>query len=397
MIFKYYIITFCLLSLSNISTAQTHPYQVKFSHEIESGLADKTLKTYRAGLLYSLISEYQLSNTYSDIPVSWGVDSLSFDSYLLADALPYIVSEAEKHQVIIISENHLKPQHRIFAKKVINALSKIGFSHLGLETFSSSDNKNELIDEELINRGYPMNSQLTGTYTMEPRMGELVRDAIRHNYNLFAYERSKKIKGIDRDQIQADNVIRYLEKHPNEKIIILCGFHHAIESDLLKYGKYKWMASHIKEKTGINPLTVYQDNFTEKFIENEHPILRQLNITKPSIFTNQNGSLVQITDHVDVEVIHPKTVYRNGRPNWLFEDEDYRSVKVRKDVESLQFPIIASAFLTGEVGSVPVDRIEIKHKYDNKPLVLKSGKYRINLSDGKNEFDYEILVEKKSD
>jgi len=232
-----YKLTFLITLFCLFLQAQSHPYQVKFSHEIESGLADNTLKPYRVGLLYSLISEYQLSNTYSDISVSWGVDSLSLDSYLLADALPLIIEAAEKHQVVIISENHLKPQHRIFAKKVIHALSDLGYTHLGLETFSSTDNSNALIDKELIDRGYPMNSQLTGTYTMEPRMGELVRDAIRLKYKLFAYERSKKIKGIDRDQIQADNIIRYLKKHPNEKVIIECGFHHAIESDLLKYGR----------------------------------------------------------------------------------------------------------------------------------------------------------------
>lgn len=379
-----------LLTFSVISSAQSHPYTVKFTHQIESGIADQTVKPYRVGLLYSLINEYYLSNTYSDIPVSWGVDTLSLDSFHLMDALPKIVEDAEQHQIVIISENHLKPQHRIFAKKVINALSKSGFSHLGLETFSSTDNSNILMDEGLIDRGYPLDAPQTGTYTMEPRMGELVREAIRLEYKLFAYERSKKIKGVDRDQIQADNIIRYLKKHPDEKVIIVCGFHHAIESNHLKYGKYNWMASYLKNKTGIDPLTIYQDNFTEKFIEDEHPILSKIDIVKPSVFVDDDGKIVHLTDHIDIEIVHPKTFYKDGRPNWLFENEDYQSVAVEKDIDSLQYPRIVSAYYSGEKDSVPVDRIELKHKFDRKRLVLRSGNYRIHIGDGKLEHSYEI-------
>ena len=34
----------------------------------------------------------------------------------------------------IISESHLKPQHRIFAKRIIDSLTNYGLNHLGIET-----------------------------------------------------------------------------------------------------------------------------------------------------------------------------------------------------------------------------------------------------------------------
>ena len=379
-----------MVILSQLALAQTHPYEVKFSHQIESELAEEKIRPSRAGLLYSLIGDYHNSNQYSDIPISWGVDSLSLESYSTQNAIRKIVEVAEKQQVVIISENHLKPQHRIFANKVITELAKIGFEHLGLETFTTISNSNTLLDSTLSERGYPLNSPLTGTYTLEPQMGNLVRNAIKSNLKLFAYERSQKIEGKDRDEIQADNIIKYLELNPKARIIIVCGFHHAIESNMVKRGNSYWMAKYLKEKSGIDPLTIYQDNFTEKFIETEHFLLKDLKIDEPSVFVHKSGQIVSVTQNVDIEIIHPKTIYIDGRPNWLFESN--KPVKVNLDSFDINFPIIVSAFLIDEVNSVPIDRIELKHKYDKKLLALKAGEYRITIYDGEviNEYNQTV-------
>jgi len=390
---KIQILVFCLLSLALNLLGQKHPYEPKFSYQIEKDLADEKISSSRAGLLYSLIGDYYNSNVYSDIPVSWGVDSLMLNGYATKDALKEICDEAKNHRIVIISENHQKPQHRIFASKIIKELAGYGFKHLGLETFTSISNSNSLLDSSLSVRGYPLDSPLTGTYTLEPRMGKLVRKAINLKFNLFAYERSEKIKGKDRDEIQADNIIRYLKNNPNAKLIILCGFHHAIESDLIKRGDSYWMAKFLKDKLAIDPLTIYQDNFTEKFIKNEHPILKTIQINKPSILVDSLGAVVKISNQVDFEVIHPKTFYIDGRPNWLFESEKYKAVKTKLGNFDIDFPIIISAYPFDEKNSVPVDRIELKYKYDHKVLVLKTGKYRISIYDGLRTHEYIETVE----
>ena len=98
------------------------------------------------------------------------------------------------------------------------------------------------------------------------------------------------------------------------------------------------MAKYIKDKTGIDPLTIYQDNFTEKFKENEHPVLRTLTIEEPSVFINVKGEIPRLTKQVDIEVIHPKTYTINGRPNWLYE-RDSESIEIEKD-NNLGYPQI---------------------------------------------------------
>ncbi len=389
---KTWILIIQLLIIDSALSGQPDVTFLRFSHEIESGVAEGTMRSSHAATMYSLIGDYHSANTYSDIPVSWGVDSIGVNTYKTEGALAHIINEAKKHQIVVISENHLKPQHRIFANQVITELSQHGFKHLGLETLTNISNSNSLYDSTIVSRGYPLDSPITGTYTMEPKMGEIVRNALTLDYHLFAYERSEKIKGKDRDEIQADNIIKYLNNNPGSKYIVICGFHHAIESGLVKRGKHNWMAKYLKDKTGIDPLTIYQDNFTEKFINNEHRSLSEMSIDQPSIFIDSNGEIAKLSNHVDIEVIHPKTTYIDGRPNWLYENDNFTSVKIKMGGDMLRYPVIVSAFPKGEIDSVPVDRIELKHKFDNKVLVLNKGDYRITIFDGNTTLEYEEKV-----
>jgi hypothetical protein len=220
-------------------------------------------------------------------------------------------------------------------------------------------------------------------------MGDLVRTALQLKYIPFAYEESPKVEGKDRDEVQADNITKYLDSNPGARIVIVCGFHHAIESKIIKRRNSFWMAKYLQDKTGIDPLTIYQDNFTEKFVENEHPGLKKSNIIVPSVFINSKGEIVRFTDHVDIEVMHPITRYRNGRPNWMYENNDFKSVPLRIDRDKTKFPIIAAAYKVGEQDGTPVDRIETKYRFDHKGLVLNKGdEYLIKIFDGENYIEY---------
>ena len=367
------------LLISTSLVGQQHPYGLKFSHEIQIGIKEESIRSSTAGTLLSFIGDYYNSVKYSEIKTSWGVDTLDLNHYEIASAFEKIVEKAKQYKVVIISENHLKPQHRVFAKNIIVELGGMGFNQLGMEALSP-------IDTLLEERGYPLNHPMSGVYTMEPQMNKLVISALDADINLFAYEAIERDKTRDRDEIQADNIIKHIRSNPDSKFIILCGFHHVIESDLIKRGNSYWMAKYIKDKTGIDPLTIYQDNFTEKFKENEHPVLRTLTIEEPSVFINVKGEIPRLTKQVDIEVIHPKTYTINGRPNWLYE-RDSESIEIEKD-NNLGYPQIVSAYRTGLTDSVPFDQIELNHKYDNKLLVLEPGSYRIKITDGQNEHEY---------
>lgn len=371
------------------------PTELLFTHELELMQTKGEIRTSTASCTYNMIGDYaQALNTY-DISVSWGVDTLDIEYSEIVPAIEKIVEVAKNQQIIIISESHLKPQHRIFSRQIIERLSEYGFKHLGMEAIATWSGGDELmIDTELNTRGYPLDVAHFGFYLREPQMGQLVRNAIQNGYTVFGYERSEKIEGKNRDEIQADNVIRYMKEHKVEKLILHCGWHHAIESDRIKGRSSYFLAKYLKNKTGIDPLTIYQDNFTEKIRYNEHPVLKTLNIDEPSVFINEDNEIISITDDIDIEVIHPRTTYKNNRPDWLYESDDYQTYEIDSDSLTMDYPILVKAYLEEEQGKgVPVDVVELKAKWNKKPLVLRKGIYRIVIDNKKQQKSFNITIE----
>ncbi|MCB0645475.1 MAG: hypothetical protein KDC49_02360 [Saprospiraceae bacterium] len=370
-----------LIVFSQTIRAQVNVFdRTYFSYEIEDGLAKNQFGPSAAATMYSLQGDYLNAVFLSEIDVSWGMDTVDMSQCIFTSAYDRILKYASKHQVVIISEAHLKPQHRIFAKKLLVGLKELGFEYLGMETLSSLNNDNDLLDTLIHKRGFPLNSQITGGYTLEPKMGDLVRQALANGYKLFAYEYTQPIKGVDRDQIQAENVIRFLKKIGSKKMVIVCGFHHVIEGGMKKRGTQRWMANIIKDSLGIDPLTIYQDNFTEKFISEEHNVLNKGGITEVSVCVDDKSNIIKWRQEVDIEVIHPKTKFVNGRPDWLKENPDYKEVDIPVDSITMEFPMIISAYIASEYDKgVPLDRVELKSKYVLKPLILSSGDYVIEL------------------
>ncbi len=395
--------TFLILSSITLSFvtifAQFEDGRYYFSHEIETMLAEGSLRLPSASTHYSVNADYWNMAQYNDIEVAFGVDTLDLFGYQIKTALPFILKEAKKARIIIISESHSKPQHRIFTKSLLPHLKELGFQNLFMEALSVNlDNKGYLFDSLLIERGYPLNSFTTGTYTRTPEMATMLKFAIENGWKINGYERSnitgQNEERKDRDEFQADNIIAQIEENKIEKLVIHCGWWHAVESDLKKGGRNAyWLAKYLKDKTGIDPLTIYQDNFTEKFIYNEHPILNELDINAPSVFTEAD-TIVRLSSEVDIEVIHPKTQWINGRPSWLYQDSTYQAYLY--DIQSIEmsFPVFIKAFRPGETADgVPVDIVEVKGKYDNRYLVLPPGNYEFIITNGQEIKKENIVID----
>lgn len=378
------------LAFHYIGIAQMHPY-LMFSHEIERKIANDSLRTSSASYHYTYIGDYLSAIQTYDIPVSWGVDAVKIDTgYQIVDAVSYIAKIADQHQIIIISESHLKPQHRIFSRKLLSVLRNKGYKYLGLEALNpDSTRSNFLSDTALQQRGYTMAGVTSGVYANEPQMSRLIRTAIHKGYQIFGYERTYRSETKDRDEIQAENIIRYLKNNPEGKCIIHCGWYHAIESDTIKRRNSFFMAKYLKDKTGVDPLTIYQDNFTEKVLETEHYLLEEIDVTTPSILLDNSGQLIRFSPHVDLQIIHPKTHYRKGRPNWLFENE---SVLYELPFDSIQIktPFFLAAYRPTREDGTPVDIVEIKHRFTRLPLVLLPGDYKIKLFNRKESKSFDL-------
>jgi len=377
-------------------------YENKFSDEIEKELADGTLRTSSAAYHYTYIGNYQKALENYELHLDWGLDSISYQDsldflgYKVVPAKEYLSERIEQEQIVIISEAHQKPQHRIFTTELLEDFYNKGYRYLGIETITPNrtDSTKILMDILLHQRGYPLKSPVTGGYTREPQMGNLVRTALNLGFEIFAYER--KVRGLDRDLQQAMNIEHFREKHPNGKILIHCGWNQAIESDYPKRKTDNWLAYHIKNRTGIEPLTIYQDALSEKTILPESPYYKMIESDEVSVLLNEKGDVFSGAEkeHFDILIYHPRTTYIRNRPSWLVDKAANTFVKIKKNkAKSAQYPIMVEAFLNGEKNAVPIDIIEIKNRKEKTRLLLPKGIYNIKITDrNREEFDYQIEV-----
>lgn len=410
MIKKMHLLGLFILKLT-ISYAQEIPEgfpqnEYKFSQQVNKELTQEELRGPRASWHYTYISNYQAAlNTYPDVDTRHGFDQLSaadslhFLEFEAVDAVDYILERAKREQVIIINEAHHKPQHRVFARNLLPGLYEAGFRYFGLECLTpNAMNPNAkilLMDTMLQERGYPLQSYFTGTYTTEPQMAHLVRQGIKTGFSIFAYERHKK---GDREYIQAENIRRVLEKDSSAKILIYCGLDHVLEDTIGTSGKLKWMAWHLKQLTGIDPFTINQDFLTEGKVGKEAKLFTLIDEAKSSIFINKKGATYNGPkgwNKFDVLMYHPRSRYQHNRPDWLVNLEGNRLYSLDKSDIKISYPVLVKAYHPEErPEAVPWDVIELKGEHDETALVLPNGKFILKLvnPDGEEQV-LEALVE----
>jgi len=363
-------------------------HDIKYSQEIEQAVQEETMSESKAAYYYTYIGEYEKALEQYELPLAFGLDSTNLENenilkgHRTINAFDYLADKLKEERVVIISEAHHKPQHRVFTRKLLKDLKKAGFTHFGLETLTPSygDTTQFLMDTELAERGFPLCGPLTGFYTREPQMANLVRTAIQFDFELFAYENTNR--KVERDLQQALNIQKYLKAHPEAKIVIHCGWYHAIESSFPKRKKDFYMAYHLKRLTGIDPLTIYQDALSEKYLLEESPFYKMIASDEISIIEKQDGTIFNGVDernHFDVLIYHPKTKFIKNRPHWLLEIDDNQLVPIPKEYRiQLDYPVIVKAFSKQEnENATPIDIIELTSVKDDTELILPKGNYII--------------------
>uniref|UniRef100_UPI00333FE290 hypothetical protein n=1 Tax=Parapedobacter pyrenivorans TaxID=1305674 RepID=UPI00333FE290 len=165
------------------------------------------------------------------------------------DALDTIVAEARKRQLVMINENHFYPNHRLLVYDLLDALHIAGYRYLALEALDPEQ-------EEVVNRTHRIDLE-TGFYTREQQYGRLLSRALELGFELVAYENTDNTK--DREAGQAEHLYqKTFAKDPSAKVLVLAGMDHILET-ATPSGK-KWMAALFKERYGIDPLTVSQND-----------------------------------------------------------------------------------------------------------------------------------------
>jgi len=297
------------------------------------------------------------------------------------------------HNVVIINEDHSMPRDRTLISNLVSFLDKQGFTHYAAETFGyeyPDGPEGKAVSEKsgnhaLISDGY---------YTSEPLFGRLITKTKSLNFELVTYEitqddrlpegasSSERIK--NRENVQSDNLIKaVLGQSPQTKIVIHVGHSHVAEKPVPNYsdnGATKWMAALLKEKTGIDPLTISQTSCgspTDKIILSKS-------------MTDKDGKAASmLTDFV---IGHPKHKFKNNRPLWRYEIGD-KAIPVPDSFLGTTEPILIEARLSYQKDdAVPIERLLLRSGETGIPLLLPDGNYRIEAFNSEGRFKEPVMI-----
>jgi len=298
-------------------------------------------------------------------------------------AVPSLLTKAEDHEVFIINEAHHEPRHRAFSRSLLRGLYERGYRHLGMETLAHGYRN----VDSLLKAGDPLDLN-DGFYTRDPQFAAMVMEAHKIGFSVFGYEASGTGSPRLRELGQMRNIMRYRAKHPEGKLFLHVGYSHAREGEL--GGRWdKAMAQRLADTTGLDPLTVDQTFFREMSArEKERYEYRDFPVDEPSVFVNDDNEPFNYDNDVrwfDEYVFHPRTTYRDERPDYVFASGQRR---VLVDLTSLPGtgPYLLHAYAVTDDPRHAVPHDVIERKLDEPvSLALPPGDFKVivQLTDGR--------------
>ncbi|MGA9590850.1 MAG: hypothetical protein WBV11_13555 [Salegentibacter sp.] len=170
-----------------------------------------------------------------------------FDS----EAIDEIITQAKKHKILMINENHFYPNQRLLIIELLPRLKAIGYSKLALEALGKDQ-------DSVLNKNNAYPDMETGFYTHEQNFSNLIRKAKALGFEFVAYENRA---GKDREAGQAENLYnKTFGKELNSKVVVLAGIDHILEKTT-KSGTVR-MAKVFKDHYNIDPLTISQTHLS---------------------------------------------------------------------------------------------------------------------------------------
>lgn len=290
--------------------------------------------------------------------------------------LDEIEHRARLTSIVIINESHERSEHRGFTAQVARRLRPLGYDTLAMETLTNSwagnwaNTPKEYLPTFIKQPDLPYLTDNDGFYLSESAFGRLGRLAKALGYGLVPYENNEKT-GLPpdapveqqiaaREEAQARNLSLFLKEHPGAKMLIHVGYSHAGEEP---HGKGdRWMALRLKEKTGIDPLTISQTSCRGG--------------GRTDRFSALPADLAAGT--FDLIIDHPDARFVRGRPAWRLGIGD-RPVTIPQSLRPTSGWRVIEARPEGEpTDSVPMDRVAIRPGEDIA-LMLPPGRYKLRI------------------
>ena len=175
------------------------------------------------------------------------------------DALETVIDQARQAQIVIINEAHDQPFHRHVIAQLGAALSE-EFDVFAAETFN------------YLKLGEGREPGSLGWYDNEPVFAREIATLEEAGYRFVAYEiradqrdpdaESREARIAVREEAQANNLIaEVLEDDPDARLLVHVGYSHVLEAPQPRgegEPPHVWFAARLKDKTGIDPLTISQ-------------------------------------------------------------------------------------------------------------------------------------------
>ncbi len=295
----------------------------------------------------------------------------------IEDMEPVAVLDAARDaQIVIINEAHNQPLHRYYIANLARDLAP-QFDVYAAETF----NYVRLIE--------PRAPGPLGFYDREPVFYRSVETIEEVGYRLVAYEiraaqrdpnaQTRADRIAVREEAQADNLIaEVLATDPDARILVHVGYSHVLEApDPQVDGEppLEWFALRLKQKTGIDPLTISQTHCSLAVDETEGDLEPSAAARHFALALADPSSVIS-AGAVDFALARPPMQFEQGRPAWRFVTGDFE-VSVPDVFQSADRPVVLEARLPNQpLSAMPVDRL-LLYPGDAHPLLLPRGQWVI--------------------
>jgi hypothetical protein len=280
---------------------------------------------------------------------------------------------AAGRRLVVIMEAHTVSEHRAWIGQTLGVFRTAGFTHYLAETIAESG-------ATLKSRGYP--TSRTGSYTLDPRFGNLVRTAIRLGFEVGGYD-SAAGDFDGREESQAATLAGRFASRPDLRMVVHAGHGHVFKHEVRNVGRY--MAARLWEKTGVEPFTIWQ---LSNELPNDvyGPLIRRIGpITEPVMLVPPPGHLAEalfpessVQPAVDAVVIHPPRLGREPTDRrGAFTD---RMTRVPGVWLGNRWPVVIAAIPDGEPDeSIALDQIMLRRGETDFELWLPPTDYAIRV------------------
>ena len=346
------LITFFLVSILTVQIIKGQESPYLFPEEIQGLNFNEDFKKQIQSFYWFNLGEYEKAKEYHELSVGGGgiLSNEAFERFQQlerSNARKAILKESKDQAVVMFNSAHHTNTAYTFIRNLLPELKSQGFSHIAIETFK---------EERITSNGH---LTVSGTgYYHEPQFMKMIRSAVELGYSLHGYGGSCTNKGEDcsRDRQQAVNLANIHSQIKEGRLLVIAGFDHINErEDHPDWGKA--MAAEFTSITGIDPLTIEQEEMQSRFSSRfDNPYRKAIGLLKEPVVLKKQDNQYWIEpdgDAFDMQVFHPASRYYKGFSNNELAKSDRvihldSLMKTYGEPDDFSYPIIVQLYKKNE-------------------------------------------------